>query len=64
MEYKEWNKIYAYGLIFGGIVATLIFLPVFLLGYEDFIPMYGWVLLWGVIVVLFVVLSWFYFRKK
>jgi hypothetical protein len=64
MEYKEWSKLYAYGLVLGGIIATLIVLPIFLLGYDDILPMYGWVLVWGVIVVLCVILAWLCFRKK
>ena len=63
MEYKEWAKIYTYGLILGGIVATLIILPIFLLGYNDIIPVYYWVLVWGVIILLFVVFAWRYFEK-
>ena len=64
MEYKEWSKIYTYGLVLGGIIATLIVLPIFLLSYDDVIPVYGWVLVWGVIVIIFVILAWAYLGKK
>jgi len=64
MKYKKWSKIYTYGLVLGSIVAALIVLPIFLLGYDDAIPVYSWVLLWGIIVILFVILAWLYFEKK
>jgi hypothetical protein len=64
MEYKEWSKIYTYGFILGGIIASLIVFTIFLLGYDNVIPTYGWVLMWGVIVVLFTIIAWSYFGTK
>jgi hypothetical protein len=55
MKYRDFSKIYTYGLFLGSIITTVIFLVLFFLGLDKKFQIYELVLAWGVIVILFVI---------
>jgi amino acid transporter len=64
MKYSDWSKIYSYGMVLGSIATVIIFLVLMFLGLDKILPVYVWVLVWGIIVILFVIGAWYFLVKK
>ncbi|MCK4364957.1 MAG: hypothetical protein KAW45_02795 [Thermoplasmatales archaeon] len=64
MKYNEFSKIYSYGMGLGSIATVIIFLSLMFLGLDKTLPVYVWVLVWGIIVILFVIGAWYFLIKK
>ena len=64
MKYNEFSKIYAYGMGLGSIATVIIFLSLMFLGLDKILPVYVWVLVWSIIVILFVIGVWYFLIKK